>query len=231
MESRPLSEVLALGARIVRELGLEPGVDTLGRWMAHHLAEVMLVAEKAKGPERQAAQDRAIDLILRLWSQRHDLPGGVHPLKQLGGVIAVLRRLHKDAWPYRQSNNGPVDTLLASAFDGLRLLVAHGVLLTSSAFPNRVELGEAAAFVEADEKFVIDRLNEWIEFVQSSESTRVPFVVVTSGEAADRRSIEKENEELMKLDPKIRAQRTLSRDIDNLLDTLEKLKVELGKSD
>jgi hypothetical protein len=199
--------------------------------MAHHLAEVMLVAEKAKGPERQAAQDRAIDLILRLWSQRHDLPGGVHPLKQLGGVIAVLRRLHKDAWPYRQSNNGPVDTLLASAFDGLRLLVAHGVLLTSSAFPNRVELGEAAAFVEADEKFVIDRLNEWIEFVQSSESTRVPFVVVTSGEAADRRSIEKENEELMKLDPKIRAQRTLSRDIDNLLDTLEKLKVELGKSD
>jgi hypothetical protein len=29
----------------VRELGFEDGVDTLGRWMAHHLAELIDKAE------------------------------------------------------------------------------------------------------------------------------------------------------------------------------------------
>lgn len=30
--------VIALGKRLVEELGMEPGVDTLGRWMAHYVA-------------------------------------------------------------------------------------------------------------------------------------------------------------------------------------------------
>ena len=33
--------VEALGRRIVDELGLEKGVDTLARWMAHYIAELI----------------------------------------------------------------------------------------------------------------------------------------------------------------------------------------------
>ena len=49
------SAVLRLGARIVRELELEPSVDTLGRWMAHHLAEVMQEVESAEGSDKEQA--------------------------------------------------------------------------------------------------------------------------------------------------------------------------------
>ena len=34
-ESARSEAILALGRRLVQELGLEPSVDTLGRWMAH----------------------------------------------------------------------------------------------------------------------------------------------------------------------------------------------------
>ena len=78
---------------------------------------------------------------------------------------------------------------------------------------------------------MIDRINEWIEFVQSAENTHVPVIVVTPEEVVEQDSIEKVNEELMKLDPRIRAQRMLSRDIENLRATLETLKTELEKSD
>ena len=37
--------VLALGKKIVDELGLDQSADTLGRWMAHYLAEKMKDAE------------------------------------------------------------------------------------------------------------------------------------------------------------------------------------------
>ena len=52
--------MLALGAKIVRELELEPSVDTLGRWLAHHQAELMLSAENAQGAERELAQSKAV---------------------------------------------------------------------------------------------------------------------------------------------------------------------------
>ncbi len=64
------SDVLTLGARIVRELGLGPSGDTLGCWMAHHLAEVMQEAESAEGGNKELARERAVDLILKLWSHK-----------------------------------------------------------------------------------------------------------------------------------------------------------------
>jgi hypothetical protein len=40
MENLEQSEkIIDLGKMLVKELGLEPGGDTLARWMAHYLAE------------------------------------------------------------------------------------------------------------------------------------------------------------------------------------------------
>src|SRR4051812_2064411 len=64
-------DVLALGRKLVEELELGPGVDTLGRWMAHHVAELMLNAEhSADLDDRRANEDRAVDTILRIWDHR-----------------------------------------------------------------------------------------------------------------------------------------------------------------
>ena len=47
--SKPWPTVVALGERIVHELGLEESGDTLGCWMAHRVAELMERAETAEG--------------------------------------------------------------------------------------------------------------------------------------------------------------------------------------
>lgn len=64
-----------MGERIVAQLGLEDSVDTLGRWIAHRVAELLIRAED----EEEKAKVAATDLILRLWAHRSDWPQGWPP--------------------------------------------------------------------------------------------------------------------------------------------------------
>ena len=41
-----------LGKKLIDELGLDQSVDTLGRWMAHYIAEKMEDAQAAIGESR-----------------------------------------------------------------------------------------------------------------------------------------------------------------------------------
>jgi hypothetical protein len=69
--SKPPKDVLGLGRHLVRELGFEDGVDTLGRWMAHHLAELIDKAENGVcATERVEARKSATETILKVWEHR-----------------------------------------------------------------------------------------------------------------------------------------------------------------
>lgn len=226
-ESKPPSELLALGARIVRELELEPSVDTLGRWLAHHLAEVMLAAENAEGAEREVAQQRAIELILRVWSRRHDMPGRANPLKGLENVIAILRLLKSDAWPYTRAATPTVERLLKKAFEGLQHIVAHGVILASGAAGKPVEMAEADGFIEEDEAYVIQTANAWIDLYNSAPKNSAVRLIWE--DTADLEAMKTELQELLKLDPEQRARMVFARQIDRLVETLAELKATLGR--
>ena len=76
-------DVVELGRQIVKELGLEPSVDTLGRWMAHHLAELLNRAENAPDEEKDAARRECSDLIVELWIHRASLPTNRRPWSHL----------------------------------------------------------------------------------------------------------------------------------------------------
>ena len=72
--SKPYSAVVTLGMRIVRELGLEDSVDTLGRWMSHRIAELMELAEQSDmEEEKEVAKRECTELILRVWERRRFL--------------------------------------------------------------------------------------------------------------------------------------------------------------
>jgi len=90
-QSIPFTVVVALGQKIVAELNLEPGVDTLARWMAHHLAEVLLRAENAKGEDKEKAEQECRALILKIWAHRTALPG--RPLESFLPILQTLYRL------------------------------------------------------------------------------------------------------------------------------------------
>jgi hypothetical protein len=222
--SKPPNEILALGANIVRDLELEPSVDTLGRWMAHHLAEVMLKAEKASGRERQAAQAKAIELILKLWSRRHDLPGRIHPLKQLEGAISVLRRLQFDASQFFWRNESELTELIANAFYELRMLVVHGVLIASSTTTNLAANDKTLEFLDEDEKQVFDAIRNWIDFINSGRKSDFPIRIAIEEDAKEEARLA----ELKKLTPAERSRRLLIDRIDTLIATLQSIRTKVS---
>ena len=86
-------EVLALGRKLVHELGQEPPVDTLARWMAHYVAELIDGAENAPPNERGAAQRGCFETILKLWDHRTALPDGRRPFERLEPIMRALESL------------------------------------------------------------------------------------------------------------------------------------------
>lgn len=88
--------VLTLGKRLVDELGLEQTVDTLGRWMAHYIAEKIEAAESATGNVRDQKMSECRDAILKLWAHRSDLPNGQRPFKEFERLFRALSSLDLD---------------------------------------------------------------------------------------------------------------------------------------
>ena len=73
--------VVELGERLVRELEVDDSNDTLGRWMAHYVAEQLANAQSARGAARKAAQQECFRSILELWKHRNALPEGRRPFR------------------------------------------------------------------------------------------------------------------------------------------------------
>jgi hypothetical protein len=88
--------IISLGKALVEELGLEPGVDTLARWMAHYVAEQITIAENATGDEKSVAEQRCFETILNLWQHRSSLPTGHRPLESFEPIFRALDQLDPD---------------------------------------------------------------------------------------------------------------------------------------
>jgi hypothetical protein len=83
---------------MVDELGLREGVDTLSRWMAHRVAELI---SRADNGDADAAHE-ASQLTLELWNRRSDWPTGWPPPRS----AQAIERLADAATPI-ESGFGP----------------------------------------------------------------------------------------------------------------------------
>ena len=90
-KSKQYNDIIALGNLLVEELQLDQSVDTLGRWMAHHIAEVIQAAEKSTGLKRIEAEDRCREAILSLWKHINDFPSGHRPLADIEPLLATIK--------------------------------------------------------------------------------------------------------------------------------------------
>ena len=75
---------------------MEPPVDTLGRWMAHYIAELIDAAENAPPDELAVSQKKCFHAILELWGHRAELPNGKRPFEDLEPIIRALESLNPD---------------------------------------------------------------------------------------------------------------------------------------
>ncbi len=88
--------VLELGKRIVNQLGPHQEHDTLGRWMAHYIAEKIVQVDTASGKDLEEKKSACADAILRLWSHRSELPNGKRPFEAFEPILRALESLDPD---------------------------------------------------------------------------------------------------------------------------------------
>lgn len=92
-DSETQTHIINLGKALVEELGLNPGVDTLARWMAHYIAEQIVVAENTTGNDKIIAEQRCFETILKVWEHRASLPHGRRPFESFEPIFRALERL------------------------------------------------------------------------------------------------------------------------------------------
>jgi hypothetical protein len=160
-DSGRFDAIVALGRKLVDELGLEP-VDTLGRWMAHYIADLIIRAESTPDKEKQFAKDECFEAILALWKHRAELPNGKRPFEDLEPVVRAIESLdpENDMARYFRSVRSPrsegggktdVDRWLdtATALDySARILIGHC-------------LAEAA-------RAAVDKSEEWVKLTEAA---------------------------------------------------------------
>lgn len=94
---------------LVRELNLDQSVDTLARWMVHHVAEVMQAMESSVGSEKIVAEDRCRETILSLWKHLAYFPGGRDPLEEIKSLFATIKALDPENHEYFYSFAGTTE--------------------------------------------------------------------------------------------------------------------------
>ena len=95
-QSAPSRGIVALGKKIVSELEMESSVDTLGRWMACHVAELIQQTEDASGAEAMEKSAQVREAIVTLWNHRESLPICKKPFESLDQVVSTLKSLNPD---------------------------------------------------------------------------------------------------------------------------------------
>ncbi len=132
--------------------------------MAHHLAELIDAAETGEGQAKQAAEDRAVELILKLWTNRRALPGTVDPMSGYRDATKVLSAMLPSGDPWRRFQRGnATEKLLHEMFGAMSQLVMSGLLLTHALELRGILDAEWDALSE-QERFLVQILNTWHEF-------------------------------------------------------------------
>lgn len=90
-------QIINLGKALVDELGLDQSTDTLGRWMAHYIAERITAAENATGQEKSKAEKECYDGVLKLWQHRAFLPNGHRPFENFEPIFQTFERLDPES--------------------------------------------------------------------------------------------------------------------------------------
>ncbi len=130
---------MTLGRKLVDELGLEPSVDTLGRWMSHHVAELITKCETEDGEAKESAKKECFNAILTLWRHRSELPNGNRPFEDMEPIVRAVAsldpedetpRYFREMRPRKESNaeESDVECWLDLADDldySAKLLIRH----------------------------------------------------------------------------------------------------------
>ena len=124
---------MELGKQLVKELGLERGVDTLSRWMAHYVAEKIKYAESLPdGVKKNRAKRECFSLILDLWKHRRYYKPDRQPLRDFNRLFEILETLDPEkgrpyfySWGKPQSVEKEDEAFNSAGLKKVSALAAH----------------------------------------------------------------------------------------------------------
>lgn len=175
--SKPPKDVWGLGLHLVRELGLEKGDDILGRWMAHHLAELMNEAEtgKTKATRSKARKDAA-ETIIKIWKHRVSLPGNAYPLAPYKDLLQVLEQLQPSRNPFSyfaRTSISKKDQIVKSLFESLNRLIIVISLIKTPAENRFSEVDPTVTqALDRDEELLLNSIQQLSTFLTIQRNDR-----------------------------------------------------------
>lgn len=209
---------MALGRKLVDELGLEPSVDTLGRWMAHHVADLITRCEAEDGEDKESAKKECFDAILTLWTHRSELPNGKRPFEDLEPIVRAVASLDpEDETPryFRQARPPKgKDEEESEAESWLKLVDG----LDYSA---KLLIGYCLAQAANS---AIDKSKEWVKHAEAAEVDSTPFEVVirlVSSEPSDRQKDQAHSEKRRQIEDRTKRLRSVLELAENLAQQFE----------
>ena len=161
--SERYTAIIQLGKKLVEELELNNSVDTLGRWMAHHIAELIYDAENTTNETMRIAKQFEIrDSVWAFWANRYELPFGNKPIKELEPILRALESLDPENQQPRYffPNLGLTNREKESTETQKWLKVAENIDSSSKILINYC-LSLAA-------ENYIDKSQEWVELAQKA---------------------------------------------------------------
>ncbi|MAE01559.1 MAG: hypothetical protein CMK66_03095 [Pseudoalteromonas sp.] len=166
-----MKDVLVLGHHLATELGFSDSCDTLGKWMSHHLAEMMDRVEREKDAEKKEKyQQQTVELILKIWEHRSSLNGHAYPLARFKGIIDSLSILSPEANVWERNRLGKYESLAADSFSMLTNLyrALHFIEFTSLQSIRSKQIPPSV--LTDEEQTIYDFLTSWAQEEMSFRS-------------------------------------------------------------
>ena len=178
------TNIIKLGEKIVNELLLSDGVDTLSKWMAHYISELIEKAKNSSGEEKEKYEKECFETILKVWNEIDKVPNIEKPLKRFDDIQNLVQELSSDKkYRYFQTKHEDIDCVylrLIKAIDGLSKKIIKKSLILGI---------ERAAIDEKD----------WLEFDLLQDVNNIITIrSIYQNEDIDNLQIKKEEREDLK---------------------------------
>jgi hypothetical protein len=194
-ESVRFDNVIKLGKQLVAELGLNQSVDTLSRWMAHHISELIHSSETASEEGRDEIRSRCASAILELWQHHDALPNGRRPFQDFEPILRALESLDPDNTIPRYYRN----VRLAAAEEEQNSESANWLDLADGLdYTARILIRFCLACAAQD---AVHKSKEWVALAETVDATNdyLPVIRIVSYEAklaSDETATDEERKEI-----------------------------------
>ena len=192
-KSKQFDDIIALGKLLVDELQLNQSRDTLGSWMAHHIAEMIQNTESFTGQKKTEAENRCREAVLSLWEHISHFPRGSRPLADIEPLITTIEALDPDnsANYYFSNIQNQLNCAMPTEEAECWLEMAQGIDYSARLLIGRY-LKNAADEIAQDN-------SSWLDLAESLDAD-LPFTIVVKFIANTDQQHEDEKDQIRRIE-------------------------------